>query len=86
MSTYRYGQRAIEDQITLTSSLNSYVTTIEASSLTSDKMIVVPNKDGTIITTGDTGSVNSTMLKTTVDFKILDSTGGTLTEIYGAGE
>jgi hypothetical protein len=86
MPTYRYGLNAILDQITLTSSINSFETTIEASALSGDKTLIIPDKDGTIITTGDTGTVNSDMMKSTVEFQILDSTGGILTTIYGAGE
>lgn len=41
---------------------DSYELTLQAVDPTNDRTIYLPDRDGTIITTGDTGTVTSTML------------------------
>ena len=84
---------------------NAFETTLTVVDPTADRTITIPNITGTIITTGDTGTVSTTMLandavteakiaddavgqdqlKTLVTLQILNSTGGVLKTIYGAG-
>jgi len=84
---------------------NDFETILTVVDPTADRTITIPNITGTIITTGDTGSVSTTMiandavteakiaddavgqdqLKTLVTLQILNSTGGVLKTIYGAG-
>jgi hypothetical protein len=84
---------------------NDFETTLTVVDPTADRTITLPNISGTIITTGDTGTVSTTMLandavteakiaddavgqdqlKTLVTLQILNSTGGVLKTIYGAG-
>ena len=87
------------------SSANDFETTLTVVDPTADRTITLPNISGTVITTGDTGTVSTTMiasdavteakiaddavgqdqLKTLVTLQILNSTGGVLKTIYGAG-
>ena len=90
-------------------------TTLTVTEPTADRTITFPDITGTVVTTGDTGSVTSTMitngtistddiaddqiseakmaddaigqdqLKTVVNLQILNSSGGVLKSIYGAG-
>lgn len=90
-------------------------TTITVTDPTADRTITVPDVTGTIVTTGDTGSITSGMLatdavtggsiaddsigeakladdavgsdqlKSVVNLQILNSSGGVLKQIYGAG-
>ena len=84
---------------------NDFETTLTVVDPTADRTITLPNISGTVITTGDTGTVSTTMLandavteakiaddavgqdqlKTLVTLQILNSTGGVLKTIYGAG-
>ena len=84
---------------------DAFETTLTVVDPTADRTITIPNITGTIITTGDTGTVSTTMLandavteakiaddavgqdqlKTLVTLQILNSTGGVLKTIYGAG-
>lgn len=64
---------------------NDYETTLTVVDPTADNTITLPNRSGTVITTGDTGTVAGNMLKSKVTLKILDSSGNTLQTIYGAG-
>lgn len=96
------------------SSDDAFETTITVVNPTADRTISVPNITGTLITTGDTGTVSNTMLtgsitggklldsaiveakiadgavaatklKSVVTLSILNSTGGVLKTLYGAG-
>jgi hypothetical protein len=96
------------------SSDDAFETTITVVNPTADRTITVPNITGTLITTGDTGTVSNTMLtgsitggklldsaiveakiadgavaatklKSVVTLSILNSTGGVLKTLYGAG-
>jgi hypothetical protein len=96
------------------SSADAFETTITVVNPTADRTITVPNITGTLITTGDTGTVSNTMLtgsitggklldsaiveakiadgavaaaklKSVVTLSILNSTGGILKTLYGAG-
>ena len=96
------------------SSDDAFETTITVVNPTADRTITVPNITGTLITTGDTGTVSNTMLtgsitggklldsaiveakiadgavaatklKSVVTLSILNSTGGILKTLYGAG-
>lgn len=69
--------------------------TITATDPTADRTITIPDVDGVFVTTGDTGSVTSTMivddavgqnqLKNVVALQILNSSGTVVKTIYGAG-
>ena len=93
----------------------TFKTTVTATDPTADRTITLPDITGTVITTGDTGTITSTMiapgtltgsdladdsigeakiaddavgqdqLKSVVNLQILNSSGGVLKSIYGAG-
>ena len=93
----------------------TFKTTVTATDPTANNTITLPDITGTVITTGDTGTVTSTMiadgalsgsdladdsideakiaddavgqdqLKSVVNLQILNSSGGVLKSIYGAG-
>jgi hypothetical protein len=96
------------------SSADAFETTLTVVNPTADRTITIPNITGTLITTGDTGTVSNTMLagsitggkllddaiteakiaddavgqdqlKSVVQLSILNSTGGILKTLYGAG-
>ena len=96
------------------SSDDAFETTVTVVNPTADRTITIPNITGTLITTGDTGTVSNTMLtgsitggkllddaiteakiaddavgqdqlKSVVQLSILNSTGGVLKTLYGAG-
>ena len=96
------------------STANTFETTLTVVDPTADRTITIPNITGTLITTGDTGTVSNTMLtgsitggklldsaiveakiadgavsaaklKSVVTLQILNSTGGVLKTLYGAG-
>ena len=96
------------------SSADAFETTVTVTNPTADRTITIPNITGTLITTGDTGTVSNTMLagsitggkllddaiteakiaddavgqdqlKSVVQLSILNSTGGVLKTLYGAG-
>jgi len=96
------------------STSDAFETALRCVDPTSDNAIVFPNVSGTVITTGDTGTVLNTMLagsitggkllddaiteakiaddavgqdqlKSVVNLQILNSSGGILKSIYGAG-
>jgi len=97
------------------SSADANETTLTVTNPTADRTITFPDITGTVVTTGDTGSVTSAMilngtistddidddqiseakiaddavgqdqLKTVVNLQILNSSGGVLKSIYGAG-
>ena len=64
---------------------DNFETTIAVADPTADRTITLPNRSGTVITTGDTGTVTANMLASVVTLQILDSTGTVLKTIYGAG-
>ena len=94
---------------------NSFETTLNVVDPTDDRSILIPNISGTLVTTGDTGTVTSTMiangtistndiaddqiseakiaddavgqdqLKSVVNLQILNSSGGVVKSLYGAG-
>lgn len=59
--------------------------TITATDPTADRTITIPDVDGTLVTTGDIGTITSTMLGSVVNLQILNSSGGVLKSLYGAG-
>ena len=96
------------------STADTFGTTLTVVDPTADRTITIPNITGTLITTGDTGTVSNTMLtgsitggklldsaiveakiadgavsaaklKSVVTLQILNSTGGVLKTLYGAG-
>ena len=67
------------------SSNDDYETVLAIDNPTADRTITLPNRSGTVITTGDTGTVTSSMLASTVTLQILNSSGVVLKTIYGAG-
>jgi len=94
---------------------DTFETIIEATDPTADRTITIPDITGTLVTTGDTGSITSTMilngtistddiadnqiseakmaddavgqdqLKSVVNLQILNSSGGILKSLFGAG-
>mgnify|MGYP006080238013 CR=1 FL=1 len=84
---------------------NDFETTLTVVNPTADRTITLPNITGTIITTGDTGTVSTNViannaisqskiaddavgqdqLKSVVSLSILNSSGGVLKTLYGAG-
>ena len=97
------------------SSADDFETLLTVVNPTADRSILIPNISGTLVTTGDTGTVTSTMilngtistddiaddqiseakiaddavgqdqLKSVVQLQILNSSGGILKTLYGAG-
>ena len=64
---------------------DGFETTITVANPTADRTITIPNVTGTVVTTGDTGTVTSTMFASSTSLQILSSTGAVLKTIYGAG-
>ena len=70
-------------------------TTVTVTDPTADRTITIPDETGTIITTGSTDVVSESMmandaigeaeLKSVVNLQILNSSGGVLKSIFGAG-
>jgi len=67
------------------SSDDAFETTITVVNPTADRTITIPNVTGTVVTTGDSGTVTSTMFASSTSLQILSSTGTVLKTIYGAG-
>lgn len=67
------------------SSDDAFETTVTVTNPTADRTITIPNVTGTLITTGDTGTVTSTMFASSTSLQILSSTGAVLKTIFGAG-
>ena len=97
------------------STAGTFKTTVTATDPTQNNTITLPDITGTVITTGDTGTITSTMLasgtitggdiaddsigeakladdavgqdqlKSVVNLQILNSSGGVLKSLYGAG-
>jgi hypothetical protein len=64
---------------------DDHQTFLTAAEPTTDATITLPNRSGTVITSGDTGTVTGNMLKSKVTFQILDSSGANLVTMYAAG-
>jgi len=81
------GIRVVSDgRITFEGALeNDYQTFLIASEPTQDATITLPNRSGTVITSGDSGTVTGNMLKSKITFQILDSSGANLVTMYAAG-
>ena len=60
-------------------------TTLTVANPTADRTITIPNVTGTVVTTGDTGTVTAAMMATPTSLQILSSTGAVLKTINGAG-
>ena len=67
------------------STADDYETTLTVANPTADRTITLPNVTGTVVTTGDSGSITSGMFNTSTSLQILSSTGTVLKTIYGAG-
>ena len=64
---------------------DAFETTVTVADPTADRTITIPNVTGTLVTTGDTGSISSGMFASSTSLQILSSTGTVLKVIYGAG-
>ena len=67
------------------SSNDDFETTLTVANPTADRTITIPNVTGTVITTGDSGTVTAAMLASSTSLQILSSTGTVLKTIFGAG-
>jgi hypothetical protein len=67
------------------SSNDAFETTVTVADPTADRTITIPNVTGTLVTTGDAGSISSGMFASSTSLQILSSTGTVLKTIYGAG-
>ena len=67
------------------SSDDAFETTVTVTNPTADRTITIPNVTGTLVTTGDTGTVTSTMFASSTSLQILSSAGAVLKTIFGAG-
>ena len=64
---------------------DAHETTITVTDPTADRTITVPNETGTLLTTGTSDTVDSTMLKSASTLLIVNSSGSTVKTIIGAG-
>ena len=64
---------------------DAHETTITVTDPTADRTITVPNETGTLLTTGTSDTVDSTMLKSASTLLIVNSSGSTIKTIIGAG-
>jgi len=64
---------------------DGFETTLTVANPTADRTITIPNVTGTVITTGDSGTVTAAMMATPTSLQILSSTGSVLKTINGAG-
>ena len=64
---------------------DAHETTITVTDPTADRTITVPNETGTLLTTGTSDTVDSTMLKSASTLLIANSSGSTLKTVIGAG-
>lgn len=64
---------------------DGFETTLTVANPTADRTITIPNVTGTVVTTGDTGSVTSGMFASSTSLQVLSSTGAVLKTIFGAG-
>ena len=60
-------------------------TTLTVADPTADRTITLPNVTGTVVTTGDSGTISSGMFESGVTLQILNSSGSALKTIFGAG-
>ena len=67
------------------SSDNANETTLTVTDPTADRTITLPNVTGTVVTTGDSGTITSGMFSSGVTLQILNSSGSALKTIFGAG-
>ena len=64
---------------------DGFETTLTVANPTADRTITIPNVTGTVVTTGDSGTVTAAMMATPTSLQILSSTGSVLKTINGAG-
>ena len=64
---------------------DTFETTVTVADPTADRTITIPNVTGTVVTTGDSGTVTAAMMATPTSLQILSSTGTVLKTINGAG-
>ena len=64
---------------------DAHETTITVPDPPADRTITVPNETGTLLTTGTSDTVDSTMLKSASTLLIVNSSGSTVKTIIGAG-
>lgn len=64
---------------------DAFETTLTVTNPTADRTITIPNVTGTLVTTGDTGTISSGMFASSTSLQILSSTGSVLKTIFGAG-
>ena len=64
---------------------DGFETTLTVANPTADRTITIPNVTGTVVTTGDTGSITSGMFASSTSLQILSSSGSVLKTIFGAG-
>lgn len=60
-------------------------TTLTVANPTADRTITIPDVTGTVVTTGDSGTVTAAMMATPTSLQILSSSGAVLKTINGAG-
>ncbi len=64
---------------------DDFETTLTVADPTADRTITIPNVTGTVVTTGDSGTVTAAMMATPTQLQILSSSGSVLKTINGAG-
>ncbi len=64
---------------------DGFETTLTVANPTADRTITIPNVTGSVVTTGDSGTVTAAMMATPTSLQILSSTGSVLKTINGAG-
>tara|TARA_R110000851_G_scaffold100476_1_gene216073 strand:+ start:374 stop:1591 length:1218 start_codon:yes stop_codon:yes gene_type:complete len=64
---------------------DGFETTLTVVNPTADRTITIPNVSGSVVTTGDSGTVTAAMMATPTSLQILSSTGTVLKTINGAG-
>ena len=64
---------------------DAYETTLTVTDPTADRTITFPNETGTVLTSGTSDTVDSTMLKSASTLLIVNSSGSTVKTIIGAG-
>lgn len=64
---------------------DGFETTLTVADPTADRTITIPNVTGTVVTTGDSGTVTAAMMATPTQLQILSSAGAVLKTINGAG-
>ena len=64
---------------------DGFETTVTVADPTADRTITIPNVTGTVVTTGDSGTVTAAMMATPTSLQIISSTGTVLKTINGAG-